>query len=262
MKKPAAFAMIVASTLVAQDMDPRSVWESKLPSFAKNKPVVRTNELWEAQRWQIWISFTCFLWDEGPKFTGFSVTNAGTGPSWDGEVYYTHVGEYVTTSNQSIWFLLCEGKRICGGEIPTSEPPAMVRLYKGDGTLLKTFTPEVGVVVPAWEPSLGTGAMLNFRQTKGGPPETWKTNNTVAAYMRASGDGGQTWTDFGRWINPDKPSQAIPEAFLQKSEILVDVFSSYGLHFEITRYRLTPGKPGGTPMVVPRTVPPKQASSR
>lgn len=229
----------------------RSDWESKLPPFAKVKPVVRTNELWKSQQWQIWIGFTCFLEDYGPRFTGIRPTIAGTTRSWDGEYDYSHVGEYVTLSGQSVWFLLGEGKRICTGRVPLSEPPSLVRLYSGDGTLLKTFIPEQGVVVPGWAPALGQGATLQFTQTKGGAPETWKSNHTVAAYMRASGDGGTAWTNFGGWIDPDQPSQSIPAAFLTKPEILVDVFSTYGLNFEITRYRLTPGTPGGSPVIVP-----------
>lgn len=241
----------VPSILHAQDLDPTSVWEAKLPPFALTKPVVRTNTLWQAQRGQIWIGFTTYLDDAGPVFTGIGATIAGTTESWAGEMYYTHVGEYVTRSGQTYWFPMSAAKRICTGLVPVAEPPSVVRLYSGDGRLLKTFLPEQGAVVPGWEPSLGSGAVMTFRQTKGGAPDTWKTNTTVAAYIRVSADGGSTWVPFGGWIDPDNPSHSFPGTFLGKPEILVDVFSTFGFNFEITRYRLTPGTPGGSPVIVP-----------
>ncbi|HNX95303.1 MAG TPA: hypothetical protein PKL14_09095, partial [Holophaga sp.] len=125
----ALFLLAVAS-LAAQD--PK--WLAKQPAFGQTKPLIRTDERWEAERGKIWIGVS-FIYEaterHKKKFCGATPGTAGTKETFIGglsEGINNQVVEYITETDAVYWLPASGWNGISDTIVPTCESAKEIRL--------------------------------------------------------------------------------------------------------------------------------------
>ncbi|HNX95549.1 MAG TPA: hypothetical protein PKL14_10350, partial [Holophaga sp.] len=128
--KIAALLVFAAIGLSAQD--PK--WLAKQPAFGQTKPLIRTDERWEAERGKIWIGVSFFYLDRVQKikkFCGATPGTAGTDETYRGglaEGNNNQVVEYITKTDAVYWLPASGWHGISDTIVPTCESAKEIRL--------------------------------------------------------------------------------------------------------------------------------------
>jgi hypothetical protein len=196
--KIASILVLAAVSLSAQD----AKWLAKQPLFGQSKPLIRTDERWEAERGRIWIGVS-FIYEEmdgiKKRFCGATPGTAGRKETYRGalaEGNNNQVVEYITKTDAVYWLPASGWNGISDTIVPTCESAKEIRLYDKNGVIIGDFKADPAAKPVHWDPFFEADGSLAFEKTSGGDRDFGEYDHTITAGARLSGDNGNTWSVF------------------------------------------------------------------
>ena len=237
--KIAALLVFAAIGLSAQD--PK--WLAKQPAFGQTKPLIRTDERWEAERGKIWIGVS-FIYEEmdgiKKKFCGATPGTAGTDETFIGglaEGNNNQVVEYITKTDAVYWLPASGWQGISDTIVPTCESAKEIRLYDKNGVIIGDFKANPSAEPVHWDPYIEADGSLAFEKTSGGDRDFGEYDHSIRAGARLSGDDGKTWSVFTP-VTKRHHAMPIPPELKDKAQLWVDVYASRDMTIEIRRFAI------------------------